>query len=199
MAQSGKCASVIARLLDLNDRTVHRIIAKHRENGAVQNAKRCGRPIKTSERFDRRMKITSMCGGFKTASKVLDEMCKGEEAPISFRTARRRLRLGGCLAAKKQLISSVNSKIRLTVAKDHTDWNVKNWSRVLWSDESKFNVLACFSRRRRHGFEKPIKMHARHTAGEMLWDACLQQMLKVAGTLKRTNTEQSVAEDLLLE
>lgn len=43
--------------------------------------------------------------------------------------------------AKKPLISKKNAKIRLQFAQEHLNWTVADWKKVLWSDESKFNLF----------------------------------------------------------
>lgn len=54
--------------------------------------KSCGQPRKTSDRFHRRMKITSMWDHFKTTSKVLAETCYWRFLISAPHAARRRLK-----------------------------------------------------------------------------------------------------------
>lgn len=44
--------------------------------------------------------------------------------------------------SKKPWISKKNVKARLEFARAHKDWSVGDWGRVLWSDESKFNLFS---------------------------------------------------------
>lgn len=63
---------------------------------------------------------------------------------ISSRTVQRRLNQGGLHGrrpVKKPLISKKNIKVRLEFARDHLNWMVDDWKKVLWSDESKFNLF----------------------------------------------------------
>ncbi|EFX73098.1 hypothetical protein DAPPUDRAFT_325623 [Daphnia pulex] len=46
--------------------------------------------------------------------------------------------LNGRVAAKKPLLRSANIKKRWAFAKAHVNWSEKQWSRVLFTDESKF-------------------------------------------------------------
>ena len=58
-------------------------------------------------------------------------------------TLRRRLRdfgLYGRLAHKKPLISLRNRVRRLNFAKDHSDWTVGDWKKVLFTDETKVKI-----------------------------------------------------------
>ena len=49
--------------------------------------------------------------------------------------------LFGRRRAEKPFISPKNVKERLKFAKGHQDWTVDQWKNVLWSDESKFNMV----------------------------------------------------------
>jgi Transposase/DDE superfamily endonuclease len=63
---------------------------------------------------------------------------------ISVRTARRTLVKAGLFArrpCKKPFISAKNRKVRLQWAKDHLNWTKEDWKKILWSDESKFNLF----------------------------------------------------------
>lgn len=62
---------------------------------------------------------------------------------ISARTARRRLLasgLKGCRARKKPWLSEKNKENRLEWAKKYQHFTEEDWSNVLWSDESNFEV-----------------------------------------------------------
>ena len=48
--------------------------------------------------------------------------------------------LKGCKARKKPYLSEVNKKKRLLWAKEHQDWTDEDWAKVVWSDESIFEV-----------------------------------------------------------
>ena len=54
----------------------------------------------------------------------------------------RRANLPAAKPSKKPWISKKNVKARLKFARDHLDWSVADWGRVLWSDESKFNLFS---------------------------------------------------------
>ena len=76
---------------------------------------------------------------FATARDVNNEL----ELKVSKNTVRRRLDVAGLfclLAAKKPFISEKNRKSRLEFAHGHKNWAIEQWSHILWSDESKFNL-----------------------------------------------------------
>jgi len=66
---------------------------------------------------------------------------KKTKKKVSEKTIRRALhkeQLKSCIARKKPLISSDNVAKRLAWCRDHEKWTVKDFKRVLWSDESTF-------------------------------------------------------------
>jgi hypothetical protein len=59
-------------------------------------------------------------------------------------TIRQRLKLCGLKAyvhQSKPLLTAVHKKKRLAWAQAHTHWTVEDWSAVVFSDESKFNLF----------------------------------------------------------
>ena len=76
---------------------------------------------------------------FATVRDVIKEL----KLKVSENTVRRRLDIAGLFcyrAVKKPFISEKNRKARLEFAHVHKSWRVKQWSHILWSDESKCNL-----------------------------------------------------------
>jgi len=57
-------------------------------------------------------------------------------------------------ACKKPLVSKKNKAARLEFAKEHINWTTTEWSKILWSDESKFNL---FGNDSRNNVRRPIE------------------------------------------
>lgn len=128
---------------------------------------------KPPPRFNRRLKTLSLCDRFKTAAKLRAELAQDGGNDISVRTVRRRLQksgLRGCVAATKPFISTINKQKRLRFAKAHRHWTVEQWSRVLWTDESKFNLV---------GSDGAV--YVRRRPGEALADSCTKKTVKHGG------------------
>ncbi|GFU40596.1 hypothetical protein TNCV_3229931 [Trichonephila clavipes] len=73
------------------------------------------------------------------------------------RTVRGRLLeigLRGCKARPKPLLSEFQRKRRLTWAREHSLWTIKDWEKVIFSEESQFcisgNQSSAYVRRRTH-------------------------------------------------
>ena len=81
---------------------------------------------------------------FLSSREIRAEIGLQINAEISTRTIRRRLQdsgLRGCIAQKKPHVSKINIKKRLRFAREMLRKYPRYWNRVLWSDESKFNLF----------------------------------------------------------
>lgn len=80
----------------------------------------------------------------KSAVELNGIMRKSYGVNVSINTTKNRLRqnqLFGRRPSKKPMISLKNSKARIKFAHDHLHWTAKDWSKVLFSDESKFMLF----------------------------------------------------------
>ena len=140
----------ISEKYEIHKSSVSRIISKFKKSGDISVTHRGGRPRSTSHRTDNLMIQQAKKDPFTTSSKIAASI----QVPISTRTIRRRLVEASLRAhrpAKKPLISKRNLKKRLKFAKEHLNWSEKKWRTVLFSDESKFNIIGsdgmCYVRR----------------------------------------------------
>lgn len=123
--------------------TVKGIIYRYGKDARVANNPRSGRPKKlsaTEERFVvRQIRKDPFLSAPKLAARVAN--MKGE--PVSSDTIRKTLRhqgFHGRVARKKPFISKLNFKKRLQYAKDNVAHPADYWNRVIFTDESKFNI-----------------------------------------------------------
>lgn len=153
---------------------------KHvKEYGTFHNKIRARKQRKTTKKLDRRIGRLSGSDRFRTAVDIHAEISPNLEVPISVHTVRRRLcefGLNGRIARKKPYVSEKNRKARLAFAKAHIDWTPEQWSKVIFTDESKFNRMGSDGRtyiRRRIGEEfdqKCIKPTVKGRGGSvMVW------------------------------
>ena len=64
--------------------------------------------------------------------------------PVSAQTVRRTLKEVGLHSATKKkvpMLKASHHQRRLKFARDHENWTVEDWKRVLWSDETKINWI----------------------------------------------------------
>lgn len=164
----------ISRQLKISRRTVAYNINKFCETGSVQNKRRKAHR-KTSAKEDNYICQVSLRNRKMTAVEITAEVngrLKGKSS-VSVSTVKRRLRekgLFGRTAVKKPLLRSVNKKKRLQWARAHKHWTIADWNKVLWSDESKFEI---FGNRR--------KTYVRRRANEKYMDECLVPSVKHGG------------------
>ena len=91
----------------------------------------------------------------------------------SARTVRRRLDdvgLFGRVARKKPLLTDRHRLLRLQWATERKNWGMDQWYKVVWSDESKFNL-----------FESDGRVYIRRRVGEDYLPECVQSTVKFGG------------------
>lgn len=104
---------------------------------------------------------------------ITEEFNSGRDRKISNTAVRKCLLkwgLKGRVAAKKPLLRKQNIVKRLAFAKEHVHWSNDQWAKVLFSDESKFEI---FGNKRR--------LFIRRFEGERFKKYCLQPTVKHGG------------------
>ena len=111
-------------------------------------------------------------------------------AQVSTKTVRRRLvkaGLTGCVAAKRPLLTLAHRKKRLDWCRERKDWTNEQWKKVLWSDESVFELIPTrrvWVRRRKNERYHPdcINSTVKHGGGKLQVWGCMAT--NGVGTLK---------------
>ncbi len=134
----------IAKALQISSSTVHNIIKRFRETGEISVRKGQGRrPLLDAHGLQalRRHCITHRHDSFIDITKWAQEYF---QKPLSVNTIRRsicRCQLKLYHAKRKPYVNMVQKRRRILCAKAHLKWTVSKWKSVLWSDESKFDIL----------------------------------------------------------
>ncbi len=134
----------IAKGLQISSSTVHNIIKRFRETGEISVHKGQGRrPLLDARglRALRRHCITHRHDSVIDITKWAQEYF---QKPLSVNTMRRaicRCQLKLYHAKRKPYVNIVQKCRRVLWAKAHLKWTVLKWKSVLWSDESKFDIL----------------------------------------------------------
>ena len=179
LVQEGYSMNRVAKMVGVSRCCVQEIMKKHKETCTVADRHRPGRPKASTARQDR--ELVRLCLRDRKAT-APDLKCRWTEAcgtTVSVQTVRRRLLnkgLRGCVAVKKPKLTGSHKRKRLEWAKERRLWTTNDWSKVLWSDESTFELWRTRGRvwvRRRQGerfLEECIVPTIKHGGGKvMVW------------------------------
>ena len=117
--------------------------------------------------------INSLRNRRRTAPDLAADFNEHHTTKISTTTVKSRLLevgLRGRVAVKITRLTTVHKQKRLVWAKEHKKWTVEEWNRVLWSDESKFEIFG----NKRQSF-------VRRRVGERMLEQCTMQTIKHGG------------------
>ncbi|KAK3544070.1 hypothetical protein QTP86_000872 [Hemibagrus guttatus] len=195
----------IAKSLKLSSSTVHNIIQRFRESGTISVRKGQGRKTILNARDLRALRTHCITYRNATVMEITTWAQEYFQKTLSVNTihrAIRRCRLKLYRSKKKPYLNMIQKRRRFLWAKAHLKWTVAKWKTVLWSDESKFEVL--FGKLGRHVIrtkeDKDNPSYQRSVqkpASLMVWgcmSACGMGSLHIwKGTI---NAESSAAEDI---
>ncbi|GBP03423.1 Transposable element Tcb1 transposase [Eumeta japonica] len=142
--KEGKSYGEISKIVKISRATVQTILRNYRETNSTENKPRTGRPKKLS-----RHDVSSLLKEVKrdpklSAPKLAEHLQNCCNVTVTSRTVINVLHDNGFksrVARKKPLISAKNRKLRLEFARAHLNKDVDFWKRVIFTDESKFNVF----------------------------------------------------------
>ncbi len=143
MLQGGVQQLEIARLFNCSRQTVANLARRFRQTGDVVDLPRSGRPRVTTRRQDVYIRVQHTRNRFLAATRTAQTTIGRHNRAISGKTVRRRLKEVGLKARrpyKGAILTARHRQERLQWARAHRRWIRRQWSTVLFSDESKFNV-----------------------------------------------------------
>ena len=163
----------IARRLGISDNTVRSNLKKLEERGSMANLPKSGRPRSTSARDDRFLVRTCCRNRFLTAPELRMELAR-TGVDVHHSTVSRRLAAAGYngrVARHKPRLTATHKARRLAWAQDHLAWTADDWSRVLWSDESRFQL-----------YQSDGRVYVRRMVGEEFSENCVVPSVKHGGS-----------------
>ena len=136
MWNQGKSYREVGKLVDKSHTTVMRFIEKFHLTNDIKRRVGSGRKKKTTRRTDMLIVRTAKKNPFITAGEIKRQLSLN----ITERTIRNHLGSAGLkrYIAQKPWINAVNRAKRIKWAREHVNWTRRQWSKVLWSDESPF-------------------------------------------------------------
>ncbi|KAK3574192.1 hypothetical protein QTP86_004414 [Hemibagrus guttatus] len=149
--QKGVSQRKIAKSLKLSSSTVHNIIQRFRESGTISVRKGQGRKTILDARDLRDLRRHCITYRNATVMEITTWAQEYFQKTLSVNTIHRAIRhcqLKLYRSKKKPYLNMIQKRRRFLWAKAHLKWTVAKWKTVLWSDESKFEVL--FGKMGRH-------------------------------------------------
>lgn len=167
----------IARHLGRSDATIRRCWQEWVNHGRTERQEGSGRPRATTEREDRvivRSALTAPDASLSTIRRVTG-------TPVTAMTIDRRLSERG-LRSRRPLrrlpLTVAHRQARLQWCRAHSTWNLTDWSRIVFSDESRFELSPDDQRRRvwrrpgqRWDTHLTVVRHTARQPGVMVWGA----------------------------
>lgn len=175
----GRTFDAIGLKLGLDASTVRRNYTQMcKTHNPYYKTPRSGRPRKLSPRDLRRAERALANEDARDGSEVHKLLFPN----VSARTVRRNLSevgLKGRVRRKKPLLTQTHKEKRAAWSKEYESWEVKDWKRVWFTDESKFNLHGSDGRqycRRRPGEElldQNVKKTVKHGGGSIMVWGCI--------------------------
>lgn len=169
----GLSRAKVAQMYNVSWGAVNNAIKRFDETGTHDDRKRTGRPSATTPGLDRAIKLISLRNRRLTAPEIRSQLTTNDPYPPSVSTVKRRLQsfgLKGCVAQRRPLLSGANIQKRLKWAHKYKHFTFDDWSKVLWTDESKFQM-----------FGSNRKVYVRRRPSEAFLDMCLVPTVKHGG------------------
>jgi transposase len=144
LSKQGISNKEIAKITGLTVRGIQHIKKRVNHTHSFQDKPRTGRPHKLTERNKRLIPKLLKKKETKTATAISKSLKIHNNINVSRKTVSRALKSMGysCrIKKKKPKLTEKHKKARLAWAKAHESWTSEEWRKVIWSDESKFNLL----------------------------------------------------------
>ena len=137
LLQNGKSCHQVAAQLDVSYSMVQKLYSSIKDS-LPKCSGGCPRSLTaTSQRLLAR-KVTS---GAADNAPQLKRLLHLNVTPQTIRNALRRAGLKSAVKQKKPFLSKTHRRRRLEFALEHQHWTLEDWSRVVWSDETKINRM----------------------------------------------------------
>ena len=155
----------IGRRLNISESAVRSNLKKYRETGSMDVKPRSGRPRAMSPADEKNLVVRCKRSPHKPATHLRHDIKSATGKAASISVIKRCLadnNLSAYRVRKVPLLSPRHNKARKKFGKDNLQWEEDKWSKVLWSDESRY----CLFRTDGKGYvRRPEKMamHPRYT------------------------------------
>ena len=131
----------VARRLGVAPSVICRLQQRWQATGRVQDRPRSGRPRKTTRREDRYITRQATMARTSTARCIRGQLRAATQTNVSVSTIKNRLhevRLHARRPVKRPKLTRAHRRARLAWCRRHVRWTRAYWSRVMFTDESRF-------------------------------------------------------------
>lgn len=149
--EDGMSQNDVALRLGVHQSTISRLQKKLRETGNVARRRGQGRKRVSSAADDRFLQLNSLRNRTLTAPELQNHLETVRGVRISERTVRRRLTEANLKARRPAMCPILNRRhrtTRLAFAREHVNWTIQDWEKVLFTDESRFSLKGADGRQR---------------------------------------------------
>jgi transposase len=137
LLQSGKSCRQVAAQLNVSYSTVQRLYSSIKDS----LPKHLGGHPRRLTGYDERLLARKVTSGAADNAPQLKRLLDLDITPQTVRNTLRRAGLKSAVKQKKPFLSRAHRRRRLEFALEHQHWTLEDWSRVVWSDETKINRM----------------------------------------------------------
>lgn len=162
--------------------TVNRVCQTRKTEQELADKAKSGRPRKLGAREDRLVARKVIQKGTGTSVALARDLAPNLPQPVSAKTIGRSLQRQGFKAGpqtKKPQLSVTHRQKRLDWARSHRNWTVEDWKKVIFSDESKFNIFGsdgrtwCWKKVGQRLAPHAVKPTVKHGGGSIMIWGCM--------------------------
>lgn len=173
MLEDGRSQRDTARMVGVSLSTVQRVLQRFQETGSNLRRPGTGRRRCTTAREDQYLVTTMLRNRFLTGVELRNQFVRLGGSNPSAWTVRRRLAEGNLKPLKPANGPKLEREHRIarqSYAREHLNWTLEDWSRVMFTDESRFMLYKHDGRHR--VYRRP---------GERFQQACIEEKVAYGG------------------
>ena len=151
MLQAGRVQKAVAGHFNVSQSVISRLWNRFQRTGNVAERPRSGRPKKTTVGQDRYLSNMAKRQRFQSAVRLNSEFRTATGVRVSSQTVSNKLHTANLRAYRpvvRPILSLRHRSARLQLARDHVNWQLRHWTLVLLTEESRFCVYFHDGRRR---------------------------------------------------
>lgn len=161
LINEGLSMRVVADRLGVSVSTISRVVQRFRETQSYDRRRGQGRPRVTTAIQDRFIRVRALRERFVTSTNLQAQLSAVHDVEVSAKTVIRRLKESNLhirIPATGPTLNAEHRRARLQFAREHLEWNIEDWGRVLFTDESRFCLYS--SDRRQRVIRRPNERYA---------------------------------------